>query len=149
MVNLSFRLRTKLLWDDWSQIQESFRSAPPSRSVLFTLSASIFMLVICTKVALAQSSLYRNLTELKWQKTTLAIKVCFFAMLVNREEGIVLKALEEEEQVISLFVSKLLMQLRHVKLHSNTFTIQKVQPRDWLGALRILEIASEKGEVTL
>lgn len=107
------------------------------------------MLVICTKVALAQSSLYRNLTELKWQKTTLAIKVCFFAMLVNREEGIVLKALEEEEQVISLFVSKLLMQLRHVKLHSNTFTIQKVQPRDWLGALRILEIASEKGEVTL
>lgn len=107
------------------------------------------MLVICTKVALAQSSLYRNLTELKWQKTTLAIKVWFFAMLVNREEGIVLKALEEEEQVISLFVSKLLMQLRHVKLHSNTFTIQKVQPRDWLGALRILEIASEKGEVTL
>lgn len=68
---------------------------------------------------------------------------------MNREEGIVLKALEEEEQVISLFVSKLLMQLRHVKLDSNTFTIQKVQPRDWLGALRILEITSEKGEVTL
>lgn len=56
----------------------------------------------------------------------------------------------KEEQVISVVTSNLFTLLSHnIKLHLNSFPIQKVQSIAWLDALRILRLASEQAAFVL